>query len=150
MNNLIKNPQWKPGPNGGPKYFSGSGSTYDDLAIDGHRTCSITQTESMTGYDQYDFPIPTYGNRQIRWGYMIRMVDAECISLMAEFYHRQGKLISQETAHITDQISYQFSFQSAVFKIPHDASFVKLSLQFRGKITACTYYAPAAYFSKEQ
>lgn len=127
-------------------YFSGSGSTYDDLYINGYRTRSITQGDGAHGYDRYDLSIPVQGHHKIQWGYLLRAVDARCVKLAAEFYDRNGACVETKEIDITERISCNFSWQTVLFKIPCRACSVQLSLHFYGKTTACTYYAPAACY----
>lgn len=146
MRNLIQNSQWCPGPGGGPRCFSGCGTTYDSLCINNHRTCSITQDDCGYGFDQYDPMIPVKGECCIQWGYTIRAVEASCIKLVADFYDQGGQLLETQACDITARVCCGFSTQTASFKIPCCAACVKLSLQFHGKVTACTFYAPTACF----
>ncbi len=144
--NLIKNSEWCPGPNGGPEFFSGQIATYDDLCINGYRTCSITQTTGMDGYDQYDLPVQVEGRRCIEWGYMIRRADADQIVLRADFFNGSNMMIAQGTEDITACVGHEFERHMAKFGIPRGARYVRLSMHFYGKITACTFYAPMAYY----
>ena len=63
MENLIMNPQWRPGPDGNPMYFSGNGLTYDKRIYQGNRTCSISRMETSPepGLIAYDPPIVVAG-----------------------------------------------------------------------------------------
>lgn len=151
MENLIKNSNWiQVSPNGGPLYFSGAGPvTFDNLVIDGNRTCSITLLNtngSNFGADHYDLPIDVRGQACINWGYTLRVIDADKIVLLAKFYDSNNNHIQTLKSNITDAISYEFSRVSANFMIPNNATYVKLSMEFSGKVTACTFHIPTAYF----
>lgn len=148
MKNLILNSRWCPGPWGGPMYFSGNGSTYDDFTINGCRTCSITMYTDCKeiGRDIYNPAISVCGKQCICWGYCIRAIDAACIVLVADFFDASHSRIIALRCPIKDQITNQFHQIMGRFPIPSNASTVKLSMEFTGKITACTFYAPTAYF----
>lgn len=147
MDNLIMNSRWAPGPGGGPQYFSGMGPiTYDKLSIDGYRTCSITMQMPMVAQDFYNPLINVSGQSGIDWGFTIRVVDANYISYVAQFFDSQKKSIGMVEDKITDKVSYEFKQILSTFKIPMGAAFVGLSIKFMGMITACTYYAPTAYY----
>lgn len=147
MENLIKNSCWQPGPSGGPKYFSGHGPiTYDNFCLNGYRTCSITMTEQGKAADLYDLPICVQDMKSINWGYCIRSIEANNVELVAEFFDQNNCSIVIDKKDITNKICYNFQEISQCFDIPCNAFTVKLSLEFNGKITACTYCAPTAYF----
>lgn len=142
------NSQWAPGPSGGPQYFTGVGPiTYDSLSIGGYRTCSITKTLQMPGQDFYDVMIDVRGRPAITWGFTIRAVDADGISLVAEFYGANMAFQKGFEMPVRNQISYEFSQTTARFTVPSGAAYARLSIKFAGKVTACTYYAPVAYYS---
>lgn len=143
---MVKNSNWQPGPDGGPEFFSGMIATYDDLCIDGNRTCSITQSGDMQGYDQYDLPIMVRGFHCVQWGYMIRRVDADSIVLRAEFYDYQNNLVEQQNAEIADRVDCNFNRVMMRFRVPYRAVYVRLSMHFNGKVTACTFYEPQAFY----
>ena len=146
MQNLIQNSQWCPGPNGGPMYFSGAVATYDNFCVEGNRTCSITQTDGMQGYDQYDPLIPISGGAGIAWGYVLRAVEAEHIILQAAFFDGAGASVGTQQAEIAERVCGDFSRQMAQFTAPYTAAKVQLSLHFAGKVTACTFFAPTAFY----
>ncbi len=148
MQNIIMNSQWAPGPNGGPQYFSGFGPiTYDRLSIDGYRTCSITNSGPMMAQDFYDPMIDVQGRAAITWGFTIRTVDADYISLVAAFYAGNMAIVSTSEMPVTGEVTYEFKPVAARFTIPAGANQVRLSIKFAGKVTACTYYMPVAYYS---
>jgi hypothetical protein len=147
MENLIMNSQWAPGPEGGPQYFSGMGPiTYDSLSINGYRTCSITMQNPMTAQDFYNPLIDVSGRSGIAWGFMIRVVDANHISLVAQFFDSQRRSIGISEDPITNRVTYEFNQVLSNFTVPGGAKSVSLSIKFMGKITACTYFAPVAYY----
>ena len=146
MNNLIMNSRWLQSFCDGPLFFSGDGTTYDRLCVNGCRTCSCSQTEGMRSFDQYDPSIPVCGRNGIQWGYTIRCADADCIYLQADFYDAAGCLIDTQREEIAESVSCEFSRQMARFTCPCHADSVKLSMHFRGDVTACTFFAPTAYY----
>ena len=147
VENLIKNSSWAPGPMGGPQYFSAKGPvTYDKLSVEGNRTCSITMT--MPGYAQ-DYYVPLIkvaGQKEISFGYVIRTVDAQSIALSAEFANERGMFMTMAEQNITKEVGSEFTQVIKTFPIPKGATYVRLSLKFMGMVTACTFYAPIAYF----
>lgn len=150
MNNLIKNSRWLPGPNGGPQYFSGVGPiTYDNFVIRGNRTCSVTLLPNncpVSAEDFYDPPIKVCGMKCITWGFTIRAIDSENVNLVAKFYDKNCNLIEISKCQIAPLLTYKFAPISSKFPIPCEAEAVKLSIEFSGRVTACTYYNPTAYF----
>lgn len=146
MENLVMNACWYPGPNGVPEFFSSAGTTYDNFFVDGCRTSSITQTNGMQGFNQYDPLIPVCGGGCISWSYVIRAIEAQQILLQAAFFDENGLLIDTRQVDITCGVSCQFSRQEAQFIAPCSASEVQLSLRFNGNVTACTFYAPRACY----
>lgn len=114
--------------------------TYDNLSINGYRTCSITMMAPMMAQDFYD---PS----GISWGFIIRTVDADYIALAAEFYDRNMNLIRAFENPITNGVTYEFRPVISKFMVPFGAEKVRLSIKFIGKVTACTYYAPVAFYS---
>jgi hypothetical protein len=141
------NAQWAPGPEGGPQYFSGVGAiTYDSLSINGYRTCSITMQMPMVAQDFYDPTIDVSGKSSINWGFTIRTVDANYISLVVQFFDDKNNSIGMSEEPITDKVSYEFKQVISKFTIPANAKYAGLSIKFMGKITACTYYSPIAFF----
>lgn len=149
MDNLIKNSCWAPGPNGGPQFFSGTMTTYDDLCIDGCRTCSICLAQGCNtkGCDRYDPLIDVCGKSSVTWGYIIRTIDADCIELAADFYDCSGALVGSGRCPITPCVTCQFTRQMRCFPVPCNAQTVRLCILFSGKITACTFYCPMAFYS---
>ena len=93
MENLVTNACWYLGPNGVPEFFSSAGTTYDNFFVDGCRTSSITQTNGMQGFNQYDPLIPVCVGGCISWSYVIRAIEAQQILLQAAFFDENGLLI---------------------------------------------------------
>lgn len=145
MKNLILNSQWLPGANAMPLYFSGTGSTYDDFCINGFRTCSITLLGDNTGNTVYEPEINVYGMQAIDWGFKIRAIEAGSIVLIADFYDAFGELVESSRYNISAYVTDCFSRQFGHFQVPRGAQTVHLSIAFSGRVTACTYFAPAAY-----
>lgn len=147
--NLIMNSQWAPGPNGGPMHFSGALTTYDECCICGHRTCSISipACSGLAGSDCYDIPINVWNRRAITWGYEIRAIEAESIILAADFYGRAGNLMLSSREELAPCVGCHFQRIEHTFAIPRNACLVKLSMHFTGTTTACTFYAPKAYYA---
>lgn len=152
MKNLILNSNWQQLKNNGidPLYFSGVNETLDILSINGNRTCSSTLSntdcEDSFATNRYDPFICVNGESCINWGYIIRVIDSERITLVAKFYNQDKRIIQVVKSNITDIVTYEFKRVSANFPIPKGSFNVKLSLEFHGKLTACSYYAPTAYF----
>lgn len=148
MKNLIENARLCPGENGSPRGFSGIGPTYDGCCINGYHTCSLTMPEGtgLVANTAYDPAICVCGRQVLRWGFCIRAIEAQNILLVANFYDKTGQLIQRVKQPIAHCVSYRFSRQMACFPIPKRAAAAKLSIELYGKITACTYYAPCAYF----
>ena len=149
MENIIKNSCWEPGANGGPQYFSAIGPiTFDNFCINGYRTSSITQVTDcpLKARDSYDLPIPVCGQKNIKWGFCIRAIEAQEIALVAKFYDQQGCLLQRCRQNVADVVDYQFKKVMARFPIPCNTCWIKLAIEFVGNIIACTYYAPSAYW----
>lgn len=131
---------------GGPEFFSGTGPiTYDDLSIGGFRTCSITQASGIA-QDFYQPLIEVKGRMIVTYGWNIRAVDADQILYVADFYDADKEFKSSKEKNVTQKISYNFKAVNTQFLIPSGADYMKLSVKFVGKITACTFWAPNAEF----
>lgn len=148
MSNLILNSKWRPGPDGEPEYFTLDGPVYDDLSISGYRTCSLTMddpnTEASTVYEP---AIDVRGRHAVTWGYLIRAAEAEGIALAADFYDEENRLIAAPRRHLGWKIRTGFHRHVNRFRVPPQAATVRLSLRFSGKVSACVFLAPAAYYS---
>jgi len=147
VNNLLKNSKWQPGPSGGPEFYGGTGPiTYDKLSINGFRTCSITMLNPGTAQDFYEPLIDVRGKMAIAYGFNIRTVDADRILYVADFYDADSNKTSTKEKDMTPKVSYNFEMVNTQFMIPRDAAFVKLSIKFTGRVTACTFWAPHAEY----
>lgn len=149
MENLIINSSWQPDFRGEPKYFLNVGPiSYDTFCLKGNRTCSLTinRQDNMVASNCYQSAIYVKKKQAIEWGYYIRCIKADFIVLVAEFFDINGNSIGCSQQNITSKIGYEFKQVMARFPIPYQAIKVKLSIQFKGEITACTYCAPVAYF----
>lgn len=145
MNNQIKNSCWISGSENRPEYFSSSGVTYDKQCVGGCRTGSVTQINGNS-YVQYDPEIGVCGRSRIRAGYIMRAENAQAVIFQADFFNAEGARVQTQTMDVTDRICCQFACLTVCFNIPCTAQSVQLSVRFRGKVTACTFYAPTAYF----
>lgn len=148
MTNLIHNSEWLPGPDGCRKYFSGFGFTYDKLCINGFRTCSVTQEAGcrQEAADCYDLAIDVRGQEVLNYGYVIRAVELCSLILVVEFFDDCGCFIRKDRQQAANQVDYQFNRITVCFRVPEKAKAARLRMEFHGKVTACTYYAPTAYF----
>lgn len=150
MSNIIRNANWcAVSSQCGPKFFSGSGPvTFDDFCHCGNRTCSVTLpcNQETTASDRYDVAVEAFSHSVLRWGYTIRAVQVGCVVLKAEFYDENETLIKSCGVDISDKICGNFQQIMACYDVPYNACYVKLSMEFSGTITACTFCAPCAYF----
>lgn len=146
--NLIFNARWCARSNGVPAHFSGQGITYDNLTINGFCTSSITLPAgcTTTGYSAYTLPINVRGKQAVCWGCILRAAEAEGVFLVADFYGENGESIGISRCPVAQNLTYQFTRQMARFPVPRCAAAVKLSIEFEGTVTACTFYAPLAYY----
>lgn len=147
MENLILNSKLFPAPSGGPQYFTIVGPiTYDNLAINGYRTCSITMTSPGYAQAYYDIFINVREKSSIYLKYTIRAIEAESIYFVAEFIDSLSELVGKFDEDITKEVNYDFRDVTYQFNIPPLATYVRFSIKFTGKITACTFFAPQAYY----
>ncbi len=148
MKNLIQNSNWCCEGKSMPKCFSGSGMTYDNFCICSCRTCSVTIPEDslMVATCLYDPAIQVCGQRRLVWGCQIRAIEPGCVKLVVEFYDHCDQLLSACECDIGQRVTCDFSHQCAHFAIPCGAEKAHLSIQFSGKVTACTIFSPTAYF----
>ena len=148
MKNLIQNSNWCREGNAMPECFSGSGMTYDNFCICGCRTCSVSiPAESlMVANCLYDPDLAICGQCRLAWGCQIRAIEPGCIKLVAEFYDCCDRHINCCECEIGQRVTSDFTMQMAHFSVPCGAAKARLSIQFSGKVTACTLFAPTAYF----
>ena len=146
MMNVIKNSQWREGPTGGPMFFSGSNQiTFDDFAVNGYRSCSVTMPNGEEAKDAYDLLIQVKNARQIQFGMKIRATDITYMSYVMEFYDDVKDYISTQVNDETRSVMYQYTNVFSIFDVPENATYAKVYWNFKDKVTACTYFAPQAY-----
>ena len=148
MKNIIMNPRWQPGPFCCPKYFTFAGPfTYDDFSINGYRTCSLTMpaSDDILAQHVYDPSIIVNGSN-FYWGIRIRAVDAHKVDLAIDYYDSAGDLMQSDRFPITHLMDHHFQLIINRFKVPEIAQTLRVFLDFSGKITACTFCQPTAYF----
>lgn len=150
MQNLIQNARWYTTPGGDTPGFQNNGPAPDLCFLRGQRTRSLTLPEGSTSVvtDAYLPPIPVRGRRAIRWGYTIRAIEAQNVVLCAGFSDEDGKPLHTLKHPIGNYLSPQFRQLLIRFPVPPGAETVRLSMELSGRITACTYYAPTAYFCR--
>lgn len=146
--NLIQNAQRKLADNGKPTYFSCEGPiTYDDFFVDSYRSSSVTLAcETDTAKEQYLPTLRIRGQRGLRFGYILRAIHAQEICLQVMFFDQQGRARELAKSNITAEVNAEFTQQFSDFRIPPYAWFARLSVQFAGPVTACTFFAPSAQF----
>lgn len=147
MENQILNSQFKPGPTGGPKHFSCYGLTYDYFTRNDYRTCSITipNGTAYTGLLAYDHPIHLRDTKALRWGLFFRAIEVQSAVLVVAFYDANENLLSASRREIADQICSEFRPLLELFQAPEAAETARVSLEFSGRVTACTFCAPQVY-----
>lgn len=151
MKNLIRNSRWYTDQSGKTSHFENNGPAVDIFSVQGFRTRSLTLTAGDTKavvIDRYEPMIPVKGKRAIRWGYRIRAIESQSVILGAEFYDASGNLLHTLKHPVGNYITAQFQPILIRFPVPPKAETVQLFLELSGKITACTYYAPTAFFCK--
>lgn len=149
MNSLINNACWQEECGCAPKYFALEGPiTYDAFCLGGFRTCSVT----MCGGDCpcarccYQNSICVRGRKQITWGFLLRTIDACCIRLLVDFYDKAGCHVTCKRESIEECVGHEFTRKMCCFDVPRTAVSAKLSIEFEGRVTACTFCAPSAHF----
>lgn len=147
MENQILNSQFKPGPAGGPKHFSCYGLTYDNFTRNEYRTCSITipNGTSYTGLLIYDPPIDLHGAKSLRWGLFLRAIEVQSAALTVVFYSAAGDALRAVRREVAERICSEFRPLLERFDVPAEAETARVSLEFSGRVTACTFCAPQAY-----
>lgn len=146
MTNLIMNSRWLPDENGGPKYFSGSGPiTYDNFDLDGYRTCSITMKSNGRAFDGYDPFIEVEGMQVFQYVMTVRTIDLASLVYVVETYDSAKRMTDRMEMNVTKDVSYEFDDVFATFRLPQNTKYVKASIKFDGKVTACTYCNPRAF-----
>lgn len=151
MNNLFQNPFCLPSPGNrenveAPQYFVRTPNiSYDRLTLHGYRTSSITMPSGApAAVESYSLPIPVAGAQALRWGYIMRAVEAESVQLLTAFYDASGDHLTTMKHSVTGKLRHQFSAVLSTFLVPVGASTARLSMELWGKTTAFTYFAPMA------
>lgn len=147
MENQIQNSRLHPGPAGGPEHFSCYGLTYDNFTHNGYRTCSVTIPNGVayTGLFLYEPPIGLRGAKALRWGLFLRAIEVQSASLTAAFYSAADDLLQTVRREITGRICSEFRPLLEHFNCPEGAESAHVSLEFSGRVTACTLCAPQVY-----
>ena len=101
----------------------------------------------MVAQDFYEPMIDVRGRASISWGWTIRTVDANAIALFAEFYDLNMNPTMTYENPITSEVTYEFKQIVSRFPVPAGAEIVRPSIKFTGRITACTFCAPFAFYS---
>ena len=150
MKNIIQNSRWYTDQHGNTNFFLNNGPPVDLFSIQGFRTRSLTlrSDDSCVITDIYQPEIIIQNQKALRWGYQIRAIEAQSVELIARFYTPSGDLIHTLKHPIGNYISSNFQWMMIRFPIPPHAKTVRLSMELSGKITACTYFAPTAYFCR--
>lgn len=149
MKNLIQNARWEPEAGGGPACFTNTGPlTYDDFTLRGYRTCSITMSSdnSVTARSAYDPLIEIHGQTALCFGVIVRAVELQHMALVADFYTQDDTLLRSVRHSLTSRVTSTFARRTTRFAIPCGARTVRIAIEFTGKVTACTFCAPLAYF----
>jgi len=97
--------------------------------------------------DFYNLLISVKDRANINLGFTMRTVDANYISLVADFLDKNMYLLKNLENPITKEVTHEFKSVISKFIVPVGAESVRLSVKFVGKITAYTYYAPVAFYS---
>lgn len=149
MENLICNAEWDVGYDNRIEGFRNYGPvSVDSFCWDGNRTCSLSLSRGRgnTAGNCYELPIGVSGDKDLVWGYTMRVIEAECILLRAAFCDACGRVLSVENRDVTRDVGSEFNRVSAGFRIPREACMAFVSLHFEGLTTACTFCAPFAYY----
>ena len=147
MQNLIMNPMWVADASGEePQYFTNEGPvSFDNFRLKGYRTCSICMP-SGRARNIYEPPICVHGHCALCFGYCIRAIEAQSVRLGAEFSDVSGSVFTTKYADITGNVTYRFGVHMGLFPIPEEAASVRLFLELNGRVTACTFCAPRAFY----
>ena len=119
MENLLMNPQWCPGPDGNPKYFSMKGITFNRQAYYGNRTCSISRPANAPSpcCIAYDSPLVIAGKAAVLWGFNIRAMEAVDIELVADFYDEEGEPLKTFRHPIAHRLTPNFKMLTGCFPV---------------------------------
>lgn len=149
MKNLIQNARWESDAGGGPARFTNTGPlTYDDFWFRGYRTCSITMSSdnSVTARSAYAPLIEIHGQTALSFGVIVRAVELQHMALVADFFTEDDTLLRSVRHSLSPRVTSTFGRRTTRFAIPCGARTVRLAIEFTGKVTACTFCAPRAYF----
>lgn len=142
MQNMIKNAQWFSQENGKILYFTNEGSiTYDRFCMDNHRFCSLTM-QNGKARNRYDCEIDLDCVSLIRFGYHMRAITTDEVTLEASFYDENMQLIKTCKQDISSDIGADFHDVCAEFPVIRNAAYAKIGIRFAGNITACTFGMP--------
>ena len=145
--NLIRNPKFDPAATGVPEYFHTTGPiSYDQLTIKGYHTCSLTMTPTQTAGLFYDPLIRVRDEKNLEFGMEIRSVDLGKVFYVAEFLDEDRDILETRRMDVTSKIDYYFDQVAGQFLIPRRSDYVRLSVEFQSPVTACTFWAPYAFF----
>ena len=146
VKNLLQNPEWAPGKNGGPEFYSGEGPiTYDNFELNGFRTCSITMEDDNMAEDGYDLFFDVTGKKTLMVGMTMRAIEITKFEFMVEFFTGDKLNIKENRQNVTVEVKPEWGNVIAYFEIPENAVYGTFRWYFYDKVTACTYCAPAAY-----
>ena len=147
MQNLMMNSAWVGGARSNdPQYFTNDAPiTFNSFRLRGFRTCSICMPAGRAR-NTYDLPVCVSGHCALCFGYCIRAIEANSIRLGAEFFDASGVLLTTKYADITTHVTYRFGVHLGLFPVPEEAASARLFLEFSGRIVACTFCAPRAFY----
>lgn len=147
MQNLIMNPMWVADASGdAPQYFTNEGEiNFDNFRLKGYRTCTVCMA-SGRARNIYDPAVCVRGHCALCFGYCIRAIEAQSIRLGAEFSDLSGSVLTTKYADITSNVTYRFGVHMGLFPVPEQAQSAKLFIEFNGKVIACTFCAPRAFY----
>lgn len=147
MQNLIMNPMWVADASGdAPQYFTNEGPiNFDNFRLKGYRTCTVCMA-SGRARNIYEPAVCVRGHCALCFGYCIRAIEAQSIRLGAEFSDLSGSVLTTKYADITSNVTYRFGVHMGLFPVPEEAQTAKLFIEFNGRVTACTFCAPRAFY----
>lgn len=147
MQNLIMNPMWVADASGdAPQYFTNEGPiNFDNFRLKGYRTCTVCMT-SGRARNIYEPAVCVRGHCALCFGYCIRAIEAQSIRLGAEFSDLSGSVLTTKYADITSNVTYRFGVHMGLFPVPEEAQTAKLFIEFNGRVIACTFCAPRAFY----
>jgi len=145
--NLIRNSKWLQGPLPTPEFFTVKGPvTFDQLKIKGYRTMSLTLSAKETATITYIPLIPINQENCLEMGMEMRAVDPGQITYTAEFLDSGRNVVEAKPMNVTSKVEFYFDKVAGQFLVPQGARFVRLFIHFQGPVTACTLWAPYAFY----